>query len=310
MEDLTNLLNLIQYEGDIKGSIERIQELEDGYIFYISLNQPLSINEYIDFIDKLKNSFNQYKTIDVYFKNNSNILDYYNYFINKYAILDNLYNMFIENKVSYKNNILTLEFDSLDKEKTFNIIKDKMINDLKKAGFDIKDINYTIDSSKNEKEKIKKEEKKIEELMIKEARIEKLKEEDAKKENFMYRRNKRIDDECAVIGGLIEDEITFINTINEEVPEVALEVMLLEVEGKEIFSKEKNKEYKIINMKITDFTDSMSCTLFANGKDEFERILKALKPNNFYRMRGGIRLDNRSHELSFSPRDIYKIDKK
>ena len=172
MEDLTNLLNLIQYEGDIKGSIERIQELEDGYIFYISLNQPLSSNEYIDFIDKLKNSFNQYKTIDVYFKNNSNILDYYNYFINKYAILDNLYNMFIENKVSYKNNILTLEFDSLDKEKTFNIIKDKMINDLKKAGFDIKDINYTIDSSKNEKEKIKKEEKKIEELMIKEARIE------------------------------------------------------------------------------------------------------------------------------------------
>ena len=310
MEDLTNLLNLIQYEGDIKGSIERIQELEDGYIFYISLNQPLSINEYIDFIDKLKNSFNQYKNIDVYFKNNSNILDYYNYFINKYAILDNLYNMFIENKVSYKNNILTLEFDSLDKEKTFNIIKDKMINDLKKAGFDIKDINYTIDSSKNEKEKLKKEEKKIEELMIKEARIEKLKEEDAKKENFMYRRNKRIDDECAVIGGLIEDEITFINSINEEIPEVALEVMLLEVEGKEIFSKEKNKEYKIINMKVTDFTDSMSCTLFANGKDEFERILKALKPNNFYRMRGGIRLDNRSHELSFSPRDIYKIDKK
>ena len=61
------------------------------------------------------------------------------------------------------------------------------------------------------------------------------------------------------------------------------------IDAVESIIKENNigkSDFKIITLKITDYTDSMYCKVFCRGEEEFNERKKALKDKKWYIIRG------------------------
>ena len=84
------------------------------------------------------------------------------------------------------------------------------------------------------------------------------------------------------------------------------------VEGKvfgiELFESSKT-DFKIITLKITDFSDSIYCKVFVREEEEYKSICKELKEGNWYKIRGYTKNDQFAKELVLNARDIIKIEK-
>lgn len=126
-----------------------------------------------------------------------------------------------------------------------------------------------------------------------------VKEEAPKKQ---YRREAK--EENNVIGRGIKEDPIKIKTIIGEDNNVVVEAKVF---GVEYFESTKT-DFKIITLKITDFSDSIYCKVFVREDDEYKRICKELKEGNWYKIRGASVNDKYSKELVINARDILKID--
>ena len=123
-------------------------------------------------------------------------------------------------------------------------------------------------------------------------------------EKKTYRREPK--EENNVIGRGIKEEPIKIKTIIGEDNNVVIEGKVF---GVELFESSKT-DFKIITLKVTDFSDSIYCKVFAREQDEYSRLCKELKEGNWYKFRGQTKYDTFAKELVLTPRDILKIDKK
>lgn len=112
-------------------------------------------------------------------------------------------------------------------------------------------------------------------------------------------------EENNVIGRGIKEDPIKIKTVIGEYDNVVVEAKIF---GVELFESSKT-DFKIITLKITDYSDSICCKVFTRDADEFKMLCSELKEGNWYKIRGAAVNDKYSKELVLNARDILKIEK-
>ncbi len=117
---------------------------------------------------------------------------------------------------------------------------------------------------------------------------------------------KREIDENTIRGRVIKDESVPIKSIIGEEESVTIEGEIFGVDEFEPASK----AFKILTLKVTDYTDSIYCKAFIRDSDEFDAIKKSTKNGTWVRLRGSTKADRYSGgEIVLNIRDINKIEK-
>ena len=138
-------------------------------------------------------------------------------------------------------------------------------------------------------------------VKLKEKHEEK-KEEQPKEKKY----HKEAKDPNSVIGRGIKEEAIKIKTLLGEDNNVVVEGYVF---GTDYFESSKT-DFKIITLKITDYSDSIYCKVFVRDNDEYKRLCKELKAGSWFKIRGYTKEDQFAKELVLNARDIVKIDKK
>lgn len=118
-----------------------------------------------------------------------------------------------------------------------------------------------------------------------------------------YRREAK--DPNSVIGRGIKEDAIKIKTLLGEDNNVVVEGYVF---GTDYFESSKT-DFKIITLKITDYSDSIYCKVFVRDNDEYKRLCKELKVGSWYKIRGYTKEDQFAKELVLNARDILKIAK-
>ena len=170
----------------------------------------------------------------------------------------------------------------------------------KKMGYNF-NIEVIVRHEENILEEIKDEINNFEVPVVQEAPKEIKKEEPAEKKQ--YRREPK--DENSVLGRGIKEEPIKIKTLIGEDNNVVVEGKIFGVE----FFESSKTDFKIITLKITDYSDSIYCKVFVREEDEYKRLSKELKEGKWFKFRGYTKNDQFAKELVLNARDILKIEK-
>ncbi len=108
-----------------------------------------------------------------------------------------------------------------------------------------------------------------------------------------------------IIGRGIKEDPIKIKTLIGEDNNVVVEAQVF---GVDYFESPKT-DFKIITLKITDYSDSIYCKIFSRDEEEYKGLCKEFKESNWYKIRGYTKNDQFSKELVLNARDIIKIDK-
>ena len=113
-------------------------------------------------------------------------------------------------------------------------------------------------------------------------------------------------DPNSVLGRGIKEEPIKIKTLIGEDNNVVVEGYVF---GTDYFESSKT-DFKIITLKITDYSDSIYCKVFVRDAEEYQRLCKELKTGLWFKIRGYTKEDQFAKELVLNARDIIKIEKK
>ncbi len=117
---------------------------------------------------------------------------------------------------------------------------------------------------------------------------------------------KEAKDPNSVIGRGIKEQPIKIKTLLGEDNNVVVEGYVF---GTDYFESSKT-DFKIITLKITDYSDSIYCKVFVRDNEEYKRLCKELKTGSWFKIRGYTKEDQFAKELVLNARDIIKVDKK
>ena len=160
-------------------------------------------------------------------------------------------------------------------------------------------IDIVVRHEENILEEIQKELDTVEYIEEKEEK-KPIKEEKEKKQ---YRREAK--DPNSIIGRGIKEDPIKIKTIIGEDNNVVVEGKVF---GVELFESSKT-DFKIITLKITDYSDSIYCKVFVREEEEFARLSKELKEGKWYKFRGYTKHDQFAEELVLNARDIIALER-
>ena len=170
----------------------------------------------------------------------------------------------------------------------------------KKMGYNF-NIEVIVRHEENVLEQIQEDLNNFEMPTIQEAPKEVKKEEPTEKKQY-HREPK---DENSVLGRGIKEEPIKIKTLIGEDNNVVVEGKVFGVE----FFESSKTDFKIITLKITDYSDSIYCKVFVREEDEYKRLSKELKEGKWFKFRGYTKNDQFAKELVLNARDILKIEK-
>ena len=292
--------------------LEKIKCNKDkkNYCFYISNSDVLSIGSYIEFLDKLKKTFNT-EEINVHFdienKNEKLLIEYFNYILDGISNNSPMIKMFKEYKTNLDNDMISLYVLNVAEKKKLEEYKEEIEKELKNIGYDV-ELNIEVD----EEESLKVQEE-IENSKINTSNIdvsilneEPIKEEkQAWKKNYTPKRKETVDDPKVILGDIIDTNVSRIDSIVGTVNNVCFEAKVFGIDV-----RETKTDFRIITLKITDNTDSMYAKIFANGDEEATKIAKSLKVGNWYKFKGNIKDDKYSNENVLNIEDVNISDKK
>ena len=179
---------------------------------------------------------------------------------------------------------------------------------LEKRGFDI-DIDVVL--SLEERENIKNTINNDLEIKIPTTKVIKQEEKAPTKTNFTNfgkpKYEKKEVNEDTIKGRVIKDDAVSIKTIVGEEESVTIEG---EVFGTEEFEP-SSKAFKILTIKLTDYSDSIYCKIFSRDEEEFASLKKNCQVGAWLKIRGSTKLDNYAgNEIVLNIRDINKIPPK
>lgn len=314
-----NLQNLCQHIG-----FKDIENLENGYLsrilsnqahthycFVIHLDTNLPCNQSIEFAELLKQTYNNVSVqveFEVENENPNYIASYYRYFLDIYSKDSALLAIFKEYEIDYKDDVLYILLNNKAEDIKLGTIIPKLRQDFKKVGYEFS-IETKIDI---ERENLVQQEIK-EDLVIdipKEVFVKKEEIEEPKKK-FVPKDFKRAplitepDNPDIIMGRTIEDPITRLDTVSSPTNNITIEAYLYG----DIDARITKTGLKIISLKITDETDSIYGKIFIDDEEEFIQISKKLKKNVWFKMRGSIKDDKYSNELTLLVKDINVYNK-
>ena len=263
-------------------------DTKDCCLINIELESNLPVKIYLELKEKIKNVF---PNVQVNFKlkiKNINIHLFYDYL--DYLIEENNIETLKNNDdIVYRNNILELQQEN----KLTTELENMIISNMKKFGYEVK-----IEYKETKKEEIKKVDPVI-------KTIEPKQEEKTKFKNYERKPKVHEDHPDVIYGRLITDPITRMDTIVELNKTITVEAFIFGMEQKELKTKD-GREFKILNLKLTDFTDSIYASMFLGANEEFPDISE----NNWYKIRALVKEpDKYNSDMSLNIKDINKLDK-
>ncbi len=311
MSNLNKLLTKINFNNDNEkyfkdAVLEKIilsnNKKDSTFIITLASNIPIDI--YLELKKKLEETFSNSKLIlKVQNIDRKLFVMYYRYFFEQYSQSSPILDMFKDCPIKLEDNHLVVELSNKAEEMKFNTIKEDFSNDLKQVGYDL-NIDTIINNDNSIQEEILADMQfDISEIKIKEEAVkEEVKEEPKKKyipENYK-RKSLVVDttDENVIIGRKIEDNHVRLDTIFSESNNVTLEVKVFGID-----MIETKNGLKIITLELTDNTDSIYGKIFVRDDLENERVSK-IKTGCWYKMRGKVKNDSYSKELTFMINDI------
>ena len=290
MQDkLEKLFNEIGIEDEIRAyfldaSIEKVVIYDKNKLldFVINTNKVLPIEIYDKLLDKLVSYFKEIKKINLYINpsniDNSLVLDYYNDIMMKISMDKNKYNIFLDRDINTHDNVIIVPVFNKVEYANVVSIKDKIIDKLKCYGFNIDiDIDLVLDGDNELKDKIESEKEVVTSKIVKEV-----KKEENTKPVFRSKKSK---------------EITPIKDVIYEVENINIKGCIFGID----YFESKNG-YKIITLKVTDYTDSMYVKMFTRDEDEYGLIKKLLKGGSWYTFYGRAVMDKFANEIVFNTR--------
>ena len=240
------------------------------------------------------------KTVDFVFDiQNSDIntyLEYYPYLLKQLKKDLHVIEIY-ENCLKVEDDFLVLTVSNEAEKEKLEKSLPKIESFYKKLGY-LLNIEIKIQQDENIKEEIKKE---LEEIDL--SSIEKKPKE---KKPTEKKSNSKEKDPNSILGRGIKEEAIKIKALVGEDNNVVVEGKVF---GVDLFESSKT-EFKIITLKITDFSDSIYCKIFVREPEEFKRLSKELKEGNWYRIRGYTKNDTFAKELVLNARDIMSMEKK
>ena len=210
----------------------------------------------------------------------NNILDTFKY------ILDELINNtpsllpLKESNITLEDNVIKLEVATKIDGELIKSNKKYLLDKLSNYGINNMDVTSELNEEKNMK--IKDEIKEVKEnnsVIVKE-------------------------DSPIILGKHIDGELTKIDDILGEVNNIIVEVYIFGIETREL------EKTNIINLKISDTTNSILAKFFVREKDEFKSICKKLKEGKWYRLSGYVKYDAYQKDLVFNINNIESIKSK
>ena len=274
----------------------------DSLEIYLSLPKNIDIDYIIELDEKIINLDKNLKDIKIFYEVNeidiNMYLKYFPYVLKKIKDKVRTTNMFTSN-LTIENDLLVLVARNNFEETLLNEIKPDINEIYQRLGYKENiDIKVLIDDLK---EQIEKEKQAVEEIVA--PKEEKKVEEKTKK--FPTRRKKK--DENTILGIDIKDSPIRIKNVIAEDNNITIEG---EVFGTELFEP-KSGDFKIITLKVTDYSDSIYCKIFTRDEEDSKRVLKEVKESHWYRMRGYTKIDKYSNnEIVLNVRDILEIEAK
>ena len=292
-----------QYFNDAKISKIKISSKTNKWNIFIDIDKLLPVDVYKE-LDENKMLLDE-NAKDITFVFNikhldiNNLIDYYDYLLELLKDDLKVIELYKDCLRVEDNSLVFVVSTEMEKERISKVIS-KIEKFYKRLSYNDK-IDIIVREDSNIYEEIQNELNNIEISMPVEAKKVEKKEETVKKQ---YRREAK--DENNVIGRGIKDDPIKIKSIIGEDNNVVVEAKVF---GVDYFESSKT-DFKIITLKITDYSDSMYCKVFVREDEEYKRISKELKVGNWYKIRGASINDRYSKELVINARDILKVDHK
>lgn len=291
-----------QYFNDAKITKIKVNSKTNSWNIFIDKDELLPV-EILEELESKKMLLDELASkIEIIFNiKNPNIdtyLSYYKYLLK--TLKDDLKVLEIyEDAMKIEDDFLVLvATNEVEKERLLGVL-DKVMNFYKKQSYNF-NIDVVMRHEENILEEIQKDLNNIE--MTKYEQPTK-KEETPQPEKKQFRRETK--DPNSVIGRGIKEEPIKIKTLIGEDNNVVVEAKVF---GTDYFESSKT-DFKIITLKITDFSDSIYCKVFVRDDEEYKRLCKELKSGNWYKIRGYTKNDQFAKELVLNARDIIKIEK-
>lgn len=312
MEEKINiLLNKIgideesyQYFSDAKLTKIKVNTKNNSWNIFIEKEQLLPVNVLEELESKKMLLDSKASSIEFVFSiaepNNETYLSYYPYLLK--TLKDDLHVLEIyEDCMRLESDFLILvTTNEVEKERLEKCLP-KISTFYKKLGY-----NFNIEVIARREENILEEiQNELNSVEIPQAVTAKKEAplEQPKPEKKQYRREAK--DPNSVIGRGIKEEPIKIKTLIGEDNNVVIEAKVF---GTDYFESTKT-DFKIITLKVTDFSDSIYCKVFVREDEEYKRLCSELKPGNWYKIRGYTKNDQFAKELVLNARDILKIEK-
>ncbi len=165
------------------------------------------------------------------------------------------------------------------------------------------DISLVLREEEKIKEEIKRSlDESLEKIKNKPKEVKQEEKKEDKTNQQKYRKKEK--DPNGVLGLAIMDQPIKMKTIIGEDNNVTIEGQVF---GVDYFESTKS-DFKIITLKITDYTDSIYCKVFVRDNEEYIRLCKELKAPKWFKIRGYTKNDPFSKELVLNARDIVLIE--
>ena len=291
-----------QYFNDAKITKIKVNSKTNSWNIFIDKDELLPV-EILEELESKKMLLDELASkIEIIFNiKNPNIdtyLSYYKYLLK--TLKDDLKVLEIyEDAMKIEDDFLVLvATNEVEKERLLSVL-DKVMNFYKKQSY-----NFNIDVIMRHEENILEEiQKDLNNIEMPKHEQSPKKEETPQPEKKQFRREAK--DPNSVIGRGIKEEPIKIKTLIGEDNNVVVEAKVF---GTDYFESSKT-DFKIITLKITDFSDSIYCKVFVRDDEEYKRLCKELKSGNWYKIRGYTKNDQFAKELVLNARDIIKIEK-
>lgn len=291
-----------QYFNDAKITKIKVNSKTNSWNIFVDKDELLPV-EILEELESKKMLLDELASkIEIIFNiKNPNIdtyLSYYKYLLK--TLKDDLKVLEIyEDAMKIEDDFLVLvATNEVEKERLLGVL-DKVMNFYKKQSY-----NFNIDVIMRHEENILEEiQKDLNNIEMPKHEQSPKKEETPQPEKKQFRREAK--DPNSVIGRGIKEEPIKIKTLIGEDNNVVVEAKVF---GTDYFESSKT-DFKIITLKITDFSDSIYCKVFVRDDEEYKRLCKELKSGNWYKIRGYTKNDQFAKELVLNARDIIKIEK-
>ncbi len=301
-------LDTIHFDEEKKEKYEKINlkrvtvnNKKNIITIYLSTEAMITLDDYLDLKKKIEEYFNC-KTI-IYIENLGD----------KSLYLNEYFKHFLPEYVGYFKDRLKINGSNNNYIVVFNRGEEKQINEyLNDINLQLEILGYnklTIYLDEEEREEVQK-------LINEDTNVDtsKLKvrwHEDTSDEGKIFKpRRKKIvnsDDPRSYYGEIIEGEKIALHDIVSEENDLIIEC---EIFGKTVFESSKS-DFKIITLKVTDYTDSLYAKVFLRDSEELKRLDDILKEGKWFKFKGYTKKDKYSgDEIVFNVSAINVSDHK